>query len=171
MLKNSCWRFVSAGWLLLCLAVLGLSLGGGDHPRRGEADIVLVTGMGILGFPATAAVALAEAEAMRRLYECCGMTYLRGDAVRIVRWVVYFCVATAQWFYVLPRLIRWAARRRPPERRPAAGALGGRLRPRPARTPSRFPLIQMETSAPTARRRIPGMRRIDSSPSSKAAQL
>lgn len=99
-------RAATTLWLILCFAVLALSLGGGDHPRPGEADIVLVVGMAVLGFPTTAGLALTEAETMRRLYECCAITYPRGDLVRIVRWAVYLGVAALQWYVLVPMIMR-----------------------------------------------------------------
>lgn len=104
-------RTATALWLILSLAVLALSLGGGNHPRPGEADLLLVLGMAVLGFPTTAGLALAEAEAMRRLYECCEIIYPRGDLVRIVRWAVYFGVAALQWYVLVPMLMRRAKTR------------------------------------------------------------
>jgi len=97
----------TAAWLLLCFTVLLLSLGGENLPRPGEAEMVLVGGMMLLGFPSTGALALVEAGAMRWLYECCGVTYPSGDLVRIVRWIVYVAVGALQWYVLVPFLIRW----------------------------------------------------------------
>lgn len=100
------WRLIRGGWITAVLLVLVLTLRGFDGGRNPDAEEFLAWSMLVLGFPSailySAVFALAAALLAARFSTTIPTSY--GSI--LVSWVVLTALGYAQWFILLPKLVR-----------------------------------------------------------------
>jgi hypothetical protein len=99
---------VRFAWCAVSVAILFATLRAYDPQQARDADVLMVYGMLCLGFPSSIVAA-----AMVTLADVLGVTAMQPNSrITIVAvWAFYGAFGYAQWFYLLPALVRRRRRR------------------------------------------------------------
>lgn len=100
------WRVIRWGWILATVVVLVITLRGFDGGRNPDAEVFLAWMMLLLGFPSSIVFSAAFAMTSVLLATRFGTTISTSYGSIVASWIVLTLLGYAQWFILLPKLVR-----------------------------------------------------------------
>lgn len=90
-------------WVLLCFAVLAITIYGSGRPENRDNILVLTWAMFVLAFPSSVVLALIYSRLGNMLPDTPGLV---AYVTFFLTWLAFFCLGYLQWFFLVPLLVR-----------------------------------------------------------------
>lgn len=98
-------RFLKTGWIVLCIAVLMVTLVKFDHRPDSDISDFLIWSMLVLSVPSGILILLLNAGLAYFLHSAFSITISTTYLTLAVTWSLFFIVGYIQWFYALPLIV------------------------------------------------------------------